>query len=95
MSSDWNGLPPDPTWRGFHWLRWDDQEVLCYWEPNTQVWSFGYLGTDAPGLAKTDAVYLEPIPRPSEKVTPLKRKCLTPEAAQSDDRPGGSASSRR
>jgi hypothetical protein len=74
--TDWNGLPPDPVWRGFHWLRWDDQEVLVYWDPDTQVWSFGYLGTDAPGMLKSGAVYLEPILKPSErkKVAPLKRR---------------------
>jgi hypothetical protein len=75
--SNWNGEPPDPQWRGFHWLRWDDQEVLAFWEPDAGIWSFGYLGTSAAAMANTDAVYLEPIPTPSErkkKVVGLKQR---------------------
>jgi hypothetical protein len=74
--ADWNGLPPDTTWQGFHWLNWGGQEVPLMWMPEPGCWNCGLLGFTADTIAASGVRYIEPILKPSERkgrIVPLRQ----------------------
>jgi hypothetical protein len=60
VSGEWNGLPPDPTQDGWHWLRYSGRPFLWHWNAIDNRWATDF----EPSFVAEHFAYVAPCPYP-------------------------------
>lgn len=75
MPHAWNGLPPDPTETGAHWLRYKrtGHVALYEWSDLCECWfAFGVSGTDSAERMAREMEYIAPAIPPGQMTSEVE-----------------------